>query len=87
MEAAIHTITAQFKSFAGDDGSSSTLSKKEFKSLVISQLPNLVKNASEPGAIERLMGSEDTDNDGELTFAEFWTLIGKLASEEAGFTQ
>ncbi|XP_020504277.1 protein S100-A11 [Labrus bergylta] len=87
MEAAICTLVTQFKSYAGKDGSSSTLSKDEFQNLVIAQLPNHVKNASDPQAIEQLMGSLDENNDGELTFSEFWQLIGKLASKQGGFTQ
>lgn len=43
MEAAICTLVSQFKTFAGSDGSSSTLSKEEFQKLVTSQLPNFVK--------------------------------------------
>lgn len=43
MEAAICTLVSQFKTFAGKDGSASTLSKEEFHSLVTSQLPNFVK--------------------------------------------
>ncbi|XP_075962540.1 LOW QUALITY PROTEIN: protein S100-A11 [Anarhichas minor] len=87
MEAAICTIVTQFKTFAGKDGSSSTLSKEEFHILVTSQLPNYVKNADDPGAIEQLMGSLDENNDGELNFSEFWQLIGKLASKQGGFSQ
>lgn len=43
MEAAICTLITQFKQYAGKDGSSSTLSKDEFHSLVTSQLPNYVQ--------------------------------------------
>ncbi|XP_072226854.1 protein S100-A11 [Leuresthes tenuis] len=86
MESAITTIVTQFKVYAGNDGSSNTLSKDEFHSLVTSQLPNFVKNASDPGAIDQLMGSIDENNDGELTFSEFWQLIGKLASNQGGFS-
>ncbi|XP_056154094.1 protein S100-A11 [Lampris incognitus] len=85
MEAAIKVLVSQFETYAGKDGSSSTLSKEEFRSLVISQLPNLVKNASDPGVIDQLMGSLDQNNDGELTFLEFWQLIGKLAGKQGGF--
>lgn len=53
--------------------------------------PNLpptphLQNASDPRAIEELMGSMDENNDGELTFAEFWQLIGKLAGRQGGFS-
>ncbi|TNM93130.1 hypothetical protein fugu_018532 [Takifugu bimaculatus] len=86
MEAAICTLVSQFKTFAGKDGSSSTLSKEEFHNLVTSQLPNFVKDASNPRAMAELMGSLDEDNDGELTFPEFWQLLGTLASKQGGFS-
>ncbi|KAF3707327.1 Protein S100-A11 Calgizzarin Protein S100-C S100 calcium-binding protein A11 [Channa argus] len=85
MEAAICTLVNEFKVYAGKDGSSSTLSKDEFHNLVTSQLPNYVKNANDPGVIDRLMGSLDKNNDGELTFTEFWELLGKLACKQGGF--
>ncbi|XP_011478926.1 protein S100-A13 [Oryzias latipes] len=87
MEAAITTIVSQFQVHAGSEGCSSTLSKDEFQQLVASQLPNLVKNASDPGVIDQLMSSIDENNDGELTFSEFWQLIGKLASKQGGYGQ
>ncbi|XP_042361891.1 protein S100-A11 [Plectropomus leopardus] len=87
MEPAISTLVEQFKMYAGRDGSSSTLSKDEFHKLVECELPNHVKNASDSMAIDQLMGSLDENNDGELTFSEFWQLIGKLASKQGGFSQ
>ncbi|XP_030644444.1 protein S100-A11 [Chanos chanos] len=86
MEAAIDTLVTHFKTYAGKDGSSQTLSKEEFQSLVVSQLPNLVKNAADPAVIDQLMGSLDENNDGELNFLEFWQLIGKLASKRGNFS-
>ncbi|KAJ8383808.1 hypothetical protein AAFF_G00214950 [Aldrovandia affinis] len=70
MESAISTLVSQFKTFAGKDGSSETLSKEEFHSLVVSQLANFVQNANDPAVIDQLMGSLDENNDGELTFLE-----------------
>ncbi|XP_028820562.1 protein S100-A11 [Denticeps clupeoides] len=87
MESAINELVSQFKIFAGKDGSSQTLSKDEFQSLIVSQLSNLVKNATDPSVIDQLMGSLDENNDGELTFLEFWQLIGNLASRHGGFSQ
>ncbi|XP_061616782.1 protein S100-A11 [Phyllopteryx taeniolatus] len=85
MEAAILTLVSQFKAYAGDDGSASTLSRDEFHRLVASQLPNFIKTACDPDAVDRLMSSLDENADGELTFAEFWQLIGKLAGKQGGF--
>ncbi|TRY74383.1 hypothetical protein DNTS_032063 [Danionella cerebrum] len=85
MESAINVLIAQFKIYAGKDGSEHTLSREEFQSLVTSQLPNFVKNSSESATIDQLMGSLDTNNDGELTFMEFWQLIGNVANQHGGF--
>ncbi|XP_043073565.1 protein S100-A11 [Puntigrus tetrazona] len=87
MESAINVLISEFKTYAGKDGSVHTLSKEEFQSLVTSQLPNLVKNASDPATIDQLMKSLDENNDGELTFLEFWQLIGSVANQHGGFSQ
>nr|XP_046182332.1 protein S100-A11-like [Oncorhynchus gorbuscha] len=55
-------VVSQFKTFAGNDGSSNTLNKEEFNSLVASQLPAFVKNTSDTGVIEQLIGSLDENN-------------------------
>ncbi|XP_071767334.1 protein S100-A11-like [Centroberyx gerrardi] len=87
MESAIGVLVSQFKAFAGSDGSSDTLSRDEFQRLVAAQLPNFVKNAGDPAVIDQLMSSLDDNSDGELTFLEFWQLIGRLASQQGGFSQ
>lgn len=50
-----------------------------------SNLCDRPQDTSDPGAVEELMGSLDRDN-GELTFPEFWKLLGNLASKQGGFT-
>ncbi|KAM3872809.1 protein S100-A11-like [Diretmus argenteus] len=87
MESAIGVLVSQFKAYAGSDGSSETLSREEFHRLVASQLPNFVKDAGDPAVIDQLMGSLDQNSDGELTFLEFWQLIGRLANQHGGFSQ
>ncbi|KAM3613555.1 uncharacterized protein V6R79_001324 [Siganus canaliculatus] len=87
MESAIGVLVTQFKVYAGSDGSSDTLSKEEFHRLVQSELPNFVKTAGDPAAMDQLMSSLDKNNDGELNFLEFWQLIGHLASKHGGFSQ
>ncbi|XP_039607939.1 protein S100-A11 [Polypterus senegalus] len=79
MQAAINTLVQQFKHFAGSDGNAATLSKEEFRKLVISQLPDLVKDGSDPAVSDKLFKSIDVNDDGELNFMEFWKLIGQLA--------
>ncbi|KAM6994295.1 protein S100-P-like [Tautogolabrus adspersus] len=86
MESAIGVLVSQFKAYAGSDGSSDTLSRDEFHRLVKSQLPNFVTNAGDSTAIDQLMSSLDKNNDGEVSFLEFWQLIGHLASIHGGFS-
>ncbi|XP_070768686.1 protein S100-A11-like [Enoplosus armatus] len=87
MESAIDVLVSQFKAYAGSDGSCDTLSRDEFHRLVTSELPNFVKNAGDPAAVDHLMSSLDKNNDGEVNFPEFWQLIGHLASKQGGFSQ
>ena len=47
----------------------------------------VLQNSADPAVIDRLMSSLDENNDGELTFNEFWQLIGTLAGKQAGLTQ
>ncbi|KAJ8267804.1 hypothetical protein COCON_G00129760 [Conger conger] len=47
MESAISALVSHFKAFAGKDGSSASLSREEFCSLVTAQLPTFVKNSTE----------------------------------------
>lgn len=50
-------------------------------------LPVFLQNAADPAVVDKLMSSLDKDNDGELSFLEFWQLIGHLASKHGGFSQ
>lgn len=87
MESAINALVSGFKAYAGRDGSSDTLSRDEFYRLVSLELPNFIKKADDPAAIDQLMSSLDKNNDGELNFLEFWQLIGQLASKHGRFSQ
>lgn len=46
-----------------------------------------LQNAGDSVAIDELMRSLDKNNDGELSFIEFWQLIGHLARKHGGFNQ
>uniref|UniRef100_A0AAV2MCV5 EF-hand domain-containing protein n=1 Tax=Knipowitschia caucasica TaxID=637954 RepID=A0AAV2MCV5_KNICA len=65
MEAAIRELFKVFKVYAGQEGSSNTLSRAEFHKLVTSELPNLVEN-TDASAIDQLMKSLDENSDGQL---------------------
>uniref|UniRef100_A0A3Q0RS64 S100/CaBP-9k-type calcium binding subdomain domain-containing protein n=1 Tax=Amphilophus citrinellus TaxID=61819 RepID=A0A3Q0RS64_AMPCI len=84
MELAVNVLVSRFKAYASIDGSSDTLSRDEFCRLISSELPNFVKNAGDPAAIDQLMSSLDKNNDEERNFLGFWQLIGQLASKHGG---
>ncbi|CAL9705728.1 unnamed protein product [Knipowitschia caucasica] len=86
MEAAIRELFKVFKVYAGQEGSSNTLSRAEFHKLVTSELPNLVEN-TDASAIDQLMKSLDENSDGQLNLLEFWQLIGQLANKHGTYSQ
>lgn len=59
---------------------------REAEKGVLNRVCRRPQDTGDPRAMEELMGSLDKNNDGELTFPEFWQLIGNLASKQGGFS-
>uniref|UniRef100_A0A3Q2Z6Y9 EF-hand domain-containing protein n=1 Tax=Hippocampus comes TaxID=109280 RepID=A0A3Q2Z6Y9_HIPCM len=68
------TLYQVFDEHAGADGKKATLDKKEVKTLMKKELPNLLKG--NPDGQKLLM---DFDGDGEIDFKEFMITISCLA--------
>ncbi|XP_034560887.1 S100 calcium binding protein V2 [Notolabrus celidotus] len=80
LEQAISTLVNQFHS-ASSNGSG-TLKTDEFKNLLSSQMPNMVKGiATEQGLgeIMRKMGVADGEG---ISFKNFWSLIQNVATNQ-----
>uniref|UniRef100_A0A8C6VGY4 Protein S100 n=1 Tax=Naja naja TaxID=35670 RepID=A0A8C6VGY4_NAJNA len=79
-ERCIESLLAVFQRYAGKDGDSKTLSKKEFGVFMDTELASFTKNQKDPGVVDRMMRKLDMNSDGKLDFSEFLNLIGGLAA-------
>ncbi|XP_030147023.3 protein S100-A11 [Taeniopygia guttata] len=78
-ERCIESLLAVFQRYAGREGSSVTLSKREFRAFMDTELAAFTKNQKDPGVVDRMMKKLDMNSDGQLDFQEFLNLIGGIA--------
>ncbi|KAK9390980.1 putative protein1 [Crotalus adamanteus] len=78
-ERCIESLLAVFQRYAGRDSNSKSLSKKEFRTFMDTELGSFTKNQKDPAVIDRMMKKLDMNSDGQVDFSEFLNLIGGLA--------
>ncbi|NXS51628.1 S10AB protein, partial [Brachypteracias leptosomus] len=78
-ERCIESLLALFQRYAGHEGDAHTLSKREFRSFMNTELAAFTKNQKDPSTIDRMMKKLDINSDGQLNFQEFLNLIGGIA--------
>ncbi|XP_042749303.1 protein S100-A13 isoform X2 [Lagopus leucura] len=75
VETAIETIVTVFVSHTRKEGRMGTMTATAFQELLRLQLPNVMKDVP---SLEEQMRTLDVSTDQELTFEEFWRLMGEL---------
>ncbi|XP_039564581.1 protein S100-A11-like [Passer montanus] len=78
-ERCIESLLAVFQRYAGREGDACTLSKREFRAFMDTELAAFTKNQKDPGVVDRMMKKLDMNSDGQLDFQEFLNLIGGIA--------
>ncbi|XP_063312058.1 protein S100-A13-like [Pelobates fuscus] len=77
VEKAIFTIIQCFHVHAQAEGKRDSLSMAEFNKLVAKEFQRQMKGVS----IEEKMKELDINKDNELTFTEYWKLVGDIAKD------
>ncbi|CAL8360902.1 unnamed protein product [Arctogadus glacialis] len=78
MESAITKLVDVFKSYAGKD---KQLGTKEFRKLVRAELKNLITCTEDDKAVDDLKHKTDKNNDGKISFEEYFILVTELATK------
>ncbi|XP_062256100.1 protein S100-A16 [Platichthys flesus] len=77
MESAIKTLVTTFISASKGKENMDT---KSFQKMVSSQLSNTMQDTDSSSAIKEMQRGLDANNDGKVSFQEYLTLIGYLAT-------
>lgn len=68
-----------FHRYADEDSDCKTLSKKELKKLMESELPTFLKVQKNPKLVDQMMKDLDQNKDAKVDFEEFMSLIVGLS--------
>ncbi|XP_056142519.1 protein S100-A16 [Lampris incognitus] len=77
MEGAIKTVVSVF---LNSSGGRDNLRSSDFQKLVKSQLGNIMSDTNSSSAIREMQNGLDENSDGKVSFQEYMTLVGYLAT-------
>ncbi|KAM8897322.1 protein S100-P-like [Spinachia spinachia] len=75
LETAMALLIQTFDKYAASEGSKSTLSKGEVKTLLEKELPGLLKLAKNPVEVDKMCKGLDLNGDSEVDFIEFMAIV------------
>ncbi|KAF4088440.1 hypothetical protein AMELA_G00083360 [Ameiurus melas] len=79
LERSMETLITVFHRYAGKEGNSSTLSRRELRQLMEAELSTFLKAQKDPATVDKIMKDLDTNGDGEVNFEEFVSLVVGLS--------
>uniref|UniRef100_A0AAY5K942 S100 calcium binding protein A10b n=1 Tax=Esox lucius TaxID=8010 RepID=A0AAY5K942_ESOLU len=79
LESAMESLIMVFHRYSDKDGKRNTLSKKELKQLMETELASFLKSQKDPATIDKIMKDLDQNGDGEVSFEEFVSLVVGLS--------
>nr|ACI66608.1 S100-A1 [Salmo salar]ADM16264.1 S100-A1 [Salmo salar] len=79
LESSMQSLITVFHCYADKDGDCNTLSKKELKELMQTELVSFLKSQKDPAAIDKIMKDLDQNGDGKVSFEEFVSLVVGLS--------
>ncbi|KAM9807413.1 protein S100-A10b [Syngnathus typhle] len=79
LEKCMENLIVIFHRYAKDDGDGRTLSKKELKKLLETELPTFLKTQKNPKTVDCILQDLDHNKDDKLDFEEFLPLVAGLS--------
>ncbi|CAB1334572.1 unnamed protein product [Coregonus sp. 'balchen'] len=79
LESSMESLIMVFHRYADKDGDGNTLSKKELKELMQTELASFLKSQKDPATIDKIMKDLDQNGDGKVSFEEFVSLVVGLS--------
>ncbi|NP_001005961.1 protein S100-A10a [Danio rerio] len=75
LETAMESLIMVFHRYAGKEGRSGTLTRRELRILMENELSGFLKSQKDPTFVDRIMKDLDANGDGEVDFEEFVSLV------------
>merc|ERR1711931_153662 len=79
LETCMETMMMVFHRYADEDGDTKSLSKKELKKLMETELASFLKTQKDPKTVDKIMKDLDQNKDGKVDFEEFVALVVGLS--------
>uniref|UniRef100_A0A7M4F4S0 Protein S100 n=1 Tax=Crocodylus porosus TaxID=8502 RepID=A0A7M4F4S0_CROPO len=85
LKCAVEMLVKNFEKYAGGGGcccrkQPRRISKKDFRKMLTRELNHMLTDTGNKRAADKLICDLDENKDGRISFEEYWTLIGGIAS-------